>query len=134
MIAPKNAAPRDAEGRYRVMVVDDSAVIRGFFRRALESDPTIEVVASVGAGAALAAGLLTWLFERSLTSRAAIEALSPDRLRTGLRSAAAVAALDCTRAGADPPDASSVRAFLTAQGSSSVQMAGSAGEQRRRGR
>ena len=50
MIAPKNAVPRDAEGRYRVMVVDDSAVIRGFFRRALESDPTIEVVASVGNG------------------------------------------------------------------------------------
>ena len=50
VIAPKNAAPRDAEGCYRVMVVDDSAVIRGFFRRALESDPTIEVVASVGNG------------------------------------------------------------------------------------
>ncbi|MPY70400.1 MAG: chemotaxis-specific protein-glutamate methyltransferase CheB [Alphaproteobacteria bacterium] len=32
------------------MVVDDSAVIRGFFRRALESDPMIEVVASVGNG------------------------------------------------------------------------------------
>jgi two-component system chemotaxis response regulator CheB len=32
------------------MVVDDSAVIRGFFRRALESDSTIEVVASVGNG------------------------------------------------------------------------------------
>jgi two-component system chemotaxis response regulator CheB len=39
-----------ADQRYRVMVVDDSAVIRGFFRRALESDPAIEVVASVGNG------------------------------------------------------------------------------------
>ena len=35
---------------YRVMLVDDSAVIRGFFRRTLEADPEIEVVASVGNG------------------------------------------------------------------------------------
>ena len=35
---------------YRVMVVDDSAVIRGLLSRALESDPTISVVASVGNG------------------------------------------------------------------------------------
>ena len=49
-IATRNAAARDADARYRVMVVDDSAVIRGFFRRTLESDPAIEVVASVGNG------------------------------------------------------------------------------------
>lgn len=35
---------------YRVMVVDDSAVIRGLLTRALEQDPTIEVVASVSNG------------------------------------------------------------------------------------
>ncbi len=35
---------------YRVMVVDDSAVIRGLLTRALEQDPTIEVVASVPNG------------------------------------------------------------------------------------
>ena len=34
----------------RVMVVDDSAVIRGLFARALEHDPEIRVVASVGDG------------------------------------------------------------------------------------
>lgn len=34
----------------RVMVVDDSAVIRGLLTRALESDPEIAVVASVGNG------------------------------------------------------------------------------------
>ena len=32
--------------RYRVMVVDDSAVIRGFISRLLESDPEFEVVAT----------------------------------------------------------------------------------------
>ena len=35
---------------YRVMVVDDSAVIRGLLTRTLESDPEISVVASVGNG------------------------------------------------------------------------------------
>jgi two-component system chemotaxis response regulator CheB len=34
----------------RVMVVDDSAVIRGIFRRTLDVDPQITVVASVGNG------------------------------------------------------------------------------------
>lgn len=35
---------------YRIMVVDDSAVIRGLLIRSLESDPKIAVVASVGDG------------------------------------------------------------------------------------
>ena len=37
-------------GPLRVMVVDDSAVVRGIFRRTLEADPAIEVVASVSNG------------------------------------------------------------------------------------
>lgn len=37
---------------YRVMVVDDSAVIRGLLTRALEKDPVIKVSASVGNGEA----------------------------------------------------------------------------------
>jgi two-component system chemotaxis response regulator CheB len=40
----------DAQDPYRVMVVDDSAVIRGLVSRALEGDPEIRVVASVGDG------------------------------------------------------------------------------------
>ncbi|MPZ09965.1 MAG: chemotaxis-specific protein-glutamate methyltransferase CheB [Kiloniellaceae bacterium] len=35
---------------YRVMVVDDSAVIRGLLTRSLEKDPGIKVIASVGNG------------------------------------------------------------------------------------
>jgi len=38
-------------GPYRVMLVDDSAVVRGFVRRWLEEDPDIKVIASVGNGA-----------------------------------------------------------------------------------
>ncbi len=38
------------EGVIRIMLVDDSAVIRGLFTRAIESDPELQVVASVGDG------------------------------------------------------------------------------------
>jgi len=39
-----------APSQVRVMVVDDSAVIRGLITRALESDPGVHVVATVGNG------------------------------------------------------------------------------------
>jgi len=39
-------------GPYRVMVVDDSAVIRGLLTKTLESDPEIKVVSTVGNGQA----------------------------------------------------------------------------------
>ncbi len=48
--APASAVTDSQAEPYNVMVVDDSAVIRGFFRRALESDPSIKVVASAGNG------------------------------------------------------------------------------------
>jgi two-component system chemotaxis response regulator CheB len=44
--APESRSP----GVIRVMLVDDSAVIRGLFTRTLEADREIEVVASVGDG------------------------------------------------------------------------------------
>lgn len=55
MVQPQTAVG-GAEGNvgdpYRVMVVDDSAVIRGLLTRALENDPVIRVAASVGNGEA----------------------------------------------------------------------------------
>lgn len=42
----------EAQGPRRVLLCDDSAAIRSFYRRALESDPGITVVASVGNGQA----------------------------------------------------------------------------------
>jgi len=47
--APQSA---NAANQRRVLLVDDSAAIRGFYRRALESDPSIAVIASVGNGQA----------------------------------------------------------------------------------
>lgn len=43
-------ASRATNGPYKVMIVDDSAVIRGFFRRLIDTDSAIEVVAAVGNG------------------------------------------------------------------------------------
>ncbi len=47
---PQSNRFRMEEQPYRIMVVDDSAVIRGLFTRILEDDPEIKVIASVGDG------------------------------------------------------------------------------------
>lgn len=50
MQAVAKAAETVNSNAYRVMVVDDSAVIRGLLRRTLDADPDITVVSSVGNG------------------------------------------------------------------------------------
>ena len=44
------AARHGAAKQFRIMVVDDSAVIRGLISRWLQIDPAIRVVASAGSG------------------------------------------------------------------------------------
>lgn len=46
----RTSASAASNDPYRVMVVDDSAVIRGLLTRAIEGDPEIRVIASVGDG------------------------------------------------------------------------------------
>jgi fructokinase len=75
--------------------------------------PAVEVADTVGAGDAFTAGLLTRLSEHGVTSRAALQAVSNTWLTAALRFASAVAALNCTRPGADPPDRATVDAFLS---------------------
>ena len=65
--------------------------------------PRVTVVDTVGAGDSLAAGLLTGLLDTGVTGRAALEALPDDALLRLVDDAALVAALNCTRVGADPP-------------------------------
>src|SRR5215813_2892659 len=60
MVLPSATSDRpnaEAGDRIRVMVVDDSAVIRGVLSRTLESDPEISVVHSVGNGQLAVAAL-----------------------------------------------------------------------------
>jgi fructokinase len=65
--------------------------------------PRVTVVDTVGAGDSLAAGLLAGLLEAGITSRAALEKLTDEHLLRLVDDAALVAALNCTRVGADPP-------------------------------
>ena len=65
--------------------------------------PRVAVVDTVGAGDSLAAGLLSGLLESGVTDRAALEALPDEELLRLVDDAALVAALNCTRVGADPP-------------------------------
>jgi fructokinase len=65
--------------------------------------PRVDVVDTVGAGDSLAAGLFAGLLAAAITDRAALEGLTDEHLLRLVDDAALVAALNCTRVGADPP-------------------------------
>jgi fructokinase len=67
--------------------------------------PPVPVVDTVGAGDALAAGVFSGLLAAGVTTRAALAALPDDDLVAVVGDAVLVAALTCTRVGADPPTA-----------------------------
>lgn len=50
MTKPEAAGAGAVDQRFRVMIVDDSAVIRGLLTRALETDPLVKVVCSAANG------------------------------------------------------------------------------------
>jgi fructokinase len=68
--------------------------------------PRVAVVDTIGAGDAFGGGFLAWWMARGLT-RADLR--WPAMVSDALRTAAAVAALTCTRPGADPPALAEVR-------------------------
>ncbi len=72
----------------------------------------VEVVDTVGAGDTFSAALLVRLAQRQVVTRAALQNVLGEDLQEMLRFAAAAAALNCTRAGADPPHAVEVEQFL----------------------
>ncbi|WP_347057516.1 PfkB family carbohydrate kinase [Blastococcus sp. HT6-30] len=65
--------------------------------------PRVDVVDTVGAGDSLAAGLLTGLLATGTTTRRSLAELPDEELLALVDDAALVAALNCTRVGADPP-------------------------------
>ena len=73
-------------------------------RAVLHREPVrVTVADTVGAGDSLAAGLLSGLLAAGVTTRAALEALTEEDLVRIVDDAALVAAINCTRVGADPP-------------------------------
>lgn len=67
--------------------------------------PQVDVVDTVGAGDAFVGAVLASLWERLGADRTAFAALDLRQWRAITERAAVAAALTCTRAGADPPDA-----------------------------
>ena len=65
--------------------------------------PQVTVTDTVGAGDSLAAGLFTGLLDAGVTTRVALEELPDDGLLPIIDDALLVAAINCTREGADPP-------------------------------
>jgi fructokinase len=76
------------------------------------SSPTVTVVDTVGAGDAFGAGLLRRLWENGWLETPTVASLGDDELADLLSFAAAVAALQCSRAGASPPTLDEVERFL----------------------
>ena len=70
----------------------------------------VVVADTVGAGDSLAAGLVTGLLERGVTTRRQLEGMDDAMLTAVLEDALLVAALTCTRTGADPPTAAELAA------------------------
>jgi fructokinase len=95
-----------SEGPALVVVTDGGEPLRAaradgtLLRR---RPPQVEVVDTVGAGDSLAAGLFSGLAHTGTLSRAALLELPEAELAAVLDDAALVAALACTRAGANPP-------------------------------
>lgn len=74
---------------------------------------TVEFADAVGAGDSFCAGLLAQLSRRSLITAESLRTISTDDLHNILRFAAATAALNCTKVGANPPRLAEVEAFLS---------------------
>jgi fructokinase len=74
--------------------------------------PRVDVVDTVGAGDAFGAGLMRWLWANHRLDAESVGGLDADALTRGLQFASGVAALQCSRAGANPPTLAEVDAFL----------------------
>jgi fructokinase len=72
----------------------------------------VEVVDTIGAGDSFAADLLRWLWVNESLDAESVGLLDASALTVGLRFAAALGALQCSRAGATPPTLAEVNAFL----------------------
>jgi fructokinase len=110
------AASLLARGASVVTVTDGGAGAR-LYRRAqprLEvSAPRVGVVDTVGAGDTFSGATIAKILELNLDSTPALEAASDDTLLEVLRFAATAAAINCTRAGCDPPTRAEIADFVS---------------------
>lgn len=90
----------------------DGALAKTAAGRADVGSPAVDVVDTVGAGDAFGAGLLRWLWANDSLDSDSVGRLDVDALTRALSFAAGVGALQCARAGANPPTLAEVDAFL----------------------
>ena len=72
----------------------------------------VAVVDTIGAGDTFHAAFLVALEKAGVTDRPSLRSLSADTLRAALEWAGAAAALDCTKAGAEPPTYDELESFM----------------------
>ena len=105
-VDPLSVAARWAADGTLVVVTRGAAgavALRGDGILAEARSPRVEVVDTVGAGDAFTAGLLAALDAGGLLDRGTLARADGATVAVALRTAARVAALTCTRPGADPP-------------------------------
>ena len=93
------------DGRSLVVVTrggDGSLVLCGGEEFSVPAHPA-DMVDTVGAGDSFSGGLLDWLGRNDRLSPGALDRLSADEAREAVRFASMVAAVTCSRPGADPP-------------------------------
>ncbi len=102
-----NAARRWAERGPAVLLLTDGGgplrVARPGRPLLRHTPPVVTVADTVGAGDSLAAGFLTGLLDAGVTTRTALDQIEDDLLQRVVSDASLVAALCCTKVGADPP-------------------------------
>lgn len=100
--AEEAAAALRSAGPSVVLVTDGPRPARAFLPDTVlaEEVPSVTVVDTIGAGDAFGGGFLAWWAAHGL-AKGDLHRTEP--VRSALRAAAAVAALTCTRPGADPP-------------------------------
>ncbi|MEL6436396.1 MAG: PfkB family carbohydrate kinase, partial [Pseudomonadota bacterium] len=74
--------------------------------------PHVDVVDTVGAGDTLMGSALVWLTENALNTREALKSADADQLTELLEFATTAAAINCTRAGCNPPTRAEIDAAL----------------------
>lgn len=105
-IPPEDAAADYLRGGTGLVVLTrgaEGAVGYTADRRIECAPPRVEVVDTVGAGDTFQAGLLTWLAEHGRLTRPGVARWSAEDLGKLLAFASEAAAVNCTRAGCQPP-------------------------------
>ena len=93
----------------------EGALARTHAASARTGSPRVDVVDTVGAGDAFGAGLLRRLWEKGRLDALSIDLMDEEELADVVTFAAAVATLQCSRAGATPPTIDEVERFVGAR-------------------